>query len=42
MLRRAFQTPAERVELLPATLGDRAGFIGAAGLLWQELGESIL
>jgi glucokinase len=37
MMCRAFQDPAERVELLPAALGDRAGLIGAAGLLWQEL-----
>lgn len=36
MFSRAFQAPAERVKLLPASLGDRAGFIGAAGLLWKE------
>jgi glucokinase len=36
MLERAFQAPAEMVELLPAALGDRAGCIGAAGLLWKE------
>jgi glucokinase len=36
MLERAFQAPAERVELLPAALGDHAGCIGAAGLLWKE------
>jgi glucokinase len=36
MMARAFQAPAERVELLPAALGDHAGFIGAAGLLWEE------
>jgi glucokinase len=37
MMCRAFKDPAERVELLPAALGDRAGLIGAAGLLWREL-----
>ncbi len=36
MFSRAFQAPAERVELLPAALGDRAGLIGAAGLFWKE------
>jgi len=40
MLERAFQAPAERVELLPAALGDHAGFIGAAGLRWRELAET--
>jgi glucokinase len=40
MLERAFQAPAERVELLPAELGDHAGFIGAAGLLWHELADT--
>jgi glucokinase len=42
MLERAFQAPAERVELLPAALGDRAGCIGAAGLLWKEQASSSL
>jgi glucokinase len=37
MRRRAFQTPAEMVELVPAALGDRAGCIGAAGLAWKSL-----
>ena len=41
MLERAFQAPAERVELLPAALGDHAGCIGAAGLLWKEQGSSV-
>jgi glucokinase len=36
MFRRAFQAPAERVRLLPALLGDQAGYIGAAGLFWKE------
>jgi glucokinase len=36
MFRRAFQAPAERVRLLPALLGDQAGYIGAAGLFWSE------
>ncbi len=36
MFRRAFQAPAERVGLLPALLGDQAGYIGAAGLFWKE------
>jgi glucokinase len=40
MLSRAFQAPAERVELVPAALGDRAGFIGAAGLFWQDFEEA--
>jgi glucokinase len=36
MFHRAFQSPAERVRLLPALLGDQAGYIGAAGLFWKE------
>lgn len=40
MLSRAFQAPAERVELVPAALGDHAGFIGAAGLFWQDYAEA--
>ncbi len=36
MFRRAFQAPAERVGILPALLGDQAGYIGAAGLFWEE------
>ncbi len=36
MYRRAFRAPAERTELSPAALGDRAGYIGAAGLFWHQ------
>ncbi len=35
--RRAFAAPAARVGFSPAALGDRAGVIGAAGLLWRAL-----
>jgi glucokinase len=35
MKSRAFQAPAERVEIIPAALGDRAGIIGAAGIIWE-------
>jgi glucokinase len=38
MLTRAFQAPAERLRILPAALGDRAGIIGAAGILWEGAG----
>lgn len=34
--RRAFTAPASRVRIAPASLGDLAGVIGAAGLLWRE------
>lgn len=39
MRSRAFQAPAERVEIIPAALGDRAGIIGAAGIIWEGSGS---
>lgn len=41
MLSRAFQAPAERLTILPAALGDRAGIIGAAGILWEGDGAGL-
>ena len=35
--KRAFPTPASRVKIVPAILGDDAGSIGAAGIALMEL-----
>jgi len=38
IMRRAFQIPAERTEIVPSLLGDDAGMIGAAAVARQMVG----
>jgi glucokinase len=37
IMRRAFQVPAERTEIVPSLLGDDAGLIGAAAGALQKI-----
>jgi hypothetical protein len=37
-MRRAFQVPAERTEIVPSRLGDDAGMVGAAAAALQKTG----
>ena len=40
VMRRAFQVPAERTEIVPSLLGDDAGVIGAAAVALQKIKPS--
>lgn len=37
VMRRAFQVPAERTEIVPSVLGDDAGMVGAAAVALQKI-----
>ena len=41
IMRRAFQVPAERTQIVPSLLGDAAGMVGAAAVAMQEV-QSVL
>jgi len=40
IMRRAFQVPAERTRVVPTSLGDDAGMVGAAAVALQKYGKS--
>jgi glucokinase len=37
VMRRAFQVPAERTNIVPSLLGDDAGMVGAAAVALQKI-----